>query len=216
LKKLIEYMSEGKLHWDQVYRAKSPEQMSWTQAVPQTSLDLIRNLEIPKDARIVDIGGGDSKLVDFLLADGYEDITVLDISDKALNKAKKRLGSKAAKVTWITSDIIHFSPEGAYDLWHDRAVFHFLTTQEQIETYIHIAVGSIRRYLVMGTFSEQGPDKCSGLPIKKYSKDELQLTFVKDFNVTACILEDHRTPFDTLQNFVFCSFEKKMNNSLLQ
>jgi len=133
LKKLIEYMSEGKLHWDQVYRAKSPEQMSWTQAVPQTSLDLIRNLEIPKDARIVDIGGGDSKLVDFLLADGYEDITVLDISDKALNKAKKRLGSKAAKVTWITSDIIHFSPEGAYDLWHDRAVFHFLTTQEQID-----------------------------------------------------------------------------------
>jgi SAM-dependent methyltransferase len=205
-------MSERKLHWEQVYQTKSPEQVSWTQAVPQLSLDLIRNFNLPKDVRIIDVGGGDSKLVDFLLADGYEHITVLDISEEALNRAKRRLGDNAAKITWIVSDILNFSPECTYDLWHDRAAFHFLTTQQQIEIYLNITTKSISRYLVMGTFSENGPDKCSGLQIKKYSEKELQLTLAKNFDKVKCITENHLTPFNTFQNFVFCSFERNLSN----
>lgn len=132
-----------KHHWETVYETKSPEQVSWTQEVPKTSLDFIHSFGVDKKARIIDIGGEDSKLVDYLLDNGYENITVLDISAKALDRAKDRLGDKAAKVNWVVSDVTEFAPDTAYDIWHDRATFHFLTTKEQIAKYLEIARQSV-------------------------------------------------------------------------
>ena len=119
---------DRKKHWETVYETKNPDQVSWTQEIPKTSLEFIRSFKLNKKAKIIDIGGGDSKLVDYLLKEGYNNITVLDISEKAIAKAKKRLGEKASKVNWIVSDITEFKPHSSFDVWHDRATFHFLTT----------------------------------------------------------------------------------------
>jgi SAM-dependent methyltransferase len=198
-----------KAHWDHVYQTKTPDQISWTQAVPQTSLDFIHGFDLPKTSKIIDIGGGDSKLVDYLLQEGFEDITVLDISAAALEKAQARLGKESKKVKWIVSDIIDFKPKEYYDLWHDRATFHFLTGENQVAAYLDIAGRSIASYLVIGTFSENGPEKCSGLPIKQYMEEQLQNQLTKDFKKIRCINEDHITPFQSRQNFLFCSFKKQ-------
>ena len=197
-----------KNHWDTVYETKLPNEVSWTQENPKTSLDFIRETNLGKSARIIDVGGGDSKLVDFLLEEGYENITVLDISEKALERAKKRLGKNAKKVNWIVSDITEFKPETTYDIWHDRATFHFLTTVEQIETYIGITKNCVNKFLIIGAFSENGPTKCSGLEIKQYSEMEMEHQFSKSFKKLKCITEDHLTPFETKQNFTFCEFKK--------
>ncbi|WP_313113763.1 class I SAM-dependent methyltransferase [Aequorivita sediminis] len=198
-----------KNHWETVYETKTPEQVSWTQEVPKTSLDFIQSLELKKTTKIIDVGGGDSNLVDHLLNAGFENITVLDISEKALKKAKKRLGKKAEKVTWIISDITEFEPETTYDLWHDRAAFHFLTNAEHIEKYKQTINNSVNGYLIIATFSQNGPLKCSGLEITQYSEEELSSEFSKNFEKISCLNEDHKTPFDTLQNFTFCSFKKR-------
>lgn len=202
-------MENRSSHWDAVYATKTANEVSWTQTVPQTSLDFIQQFDLPKNVPIIDVGGGESKLVDYLLQEGFTDITVLDISEHALEKAKARLGEKAAVVKWIVSDITEFTPKQHYGLWHDRATFHFLTTPEQIGTYLRIAGNAIDRYMVIGTFSENGPEKCSGLPVKKYSETDLQRTVSRDFKKIKCVAEDHLTPFNTLQSFTFCSFEKK-------
>ena len=200
--------SEHKNHWENVYETKNPDQVSWTQAKPQTSLDFISSFGLGKEARIIDIGGGDSNLVDFLLQEGYENITVLDISSKALEKAKERLGDAAAKVKWIATDITAFEPAETYDIWHDRAAFHFLTNQEQVSKYMGIAEKSITGFMVLGTFSKNGPTKCSGLDIQQYDEESLSSEFESGFEKIQCLTEDHTTPFGTVQNFVFCSFKK--------
>ena len=202
---------DSKKHWETVYETKNPEQVSWTQEKPQISLDLINSLELDKSAKIIDVGGGDSKLVDYLLEKGFENVSVLDISATALEKAKKRLGDKANNVNWIVSDITEFSPSTTYDLWHDRAAFHFLTTPEQISKYVNIVRNAVTGYLIIGTFSENGPKKCSGLDIKQYSEDKLITEFENYFEKITCTTEDHITPFDTMQNFLFCSFKRKSN-----
>ncbi len=199
--------NERKNHWEKVFETKQANEVSWTQEVPQTSLDFIHSFNVTKTASIIDIGGGDSKLVDFLIAEGFEDVTVLDISEKALERAKVRLGDKAAKVKWIVSDIVEFKPEIKYDVWHDRAAFHFLTTVEQIKQYVSIAKKFVKGYLTIGTFSETGPQKCSGLEIKQYTESQLQAELLDGFSKIRCITEDHITPFDTRQNFLFCSFK---------
>lgn len=201
-------ISENKSHWENVYATKNPDQVSWTKKIPKTSLDLIQSPGLQKDAKIIDIGGGDSNLVDHLLQLGYTNITVLDISEKALEKTKNRLGEKADKVKWIVSDITEFKPEETYDIWHDRAVFHFLTTEKQISKYVEIAEKNVRNFIVLGTFSTDGPLKCSGLEIKQYDELSLTTTFEKGFKKIKCFTEDHVTPFDTVQNFIFCCFEK--------
>lgn len=200
-----------KQHWDAVYETKSPDQVSWTQNVPKTSLDFIHSFGLDKTAKVIDIGGGDSKLVDFLLDEGYENITVLDISAKAIEKAKQRLGDKAAKVDWVVSDVTAFQPHTTFDVWHDRATFHFLTTKEQVNKYIDTAQKAVTGYLTIGTFSEQGPNKCSGLPIHQYTDETLAATLQKGFEKIRCITEDHITPFNTAQNFLFCSFRRNQN-----
>ena len=202
-------MPDKKAHWETVYSTKQPNEVSWTQEVPQTSLSFIPSFDLPKSARIIDVGGGDSKLVDYLVAEGYANVTVLDISEKALERAKMRLGLLAEKVTWINSDITEFEPKERYDIWHDRATFHFLTTPEQISKYLSIAGSSVTSYMTIGTFSNNGPKKkCSGLDITQYSEEQLQQKLAEYFSKIKCITEDHTTPFNTIQNFLFCSFKK--------
>jgi len=199
-----------KNHWETVYETKDPDQVSWTQEMPKTSLEFIHSFGLKKTAKIIDVGGGDSKLVDYLLDEGFENITVLDISAKALEKSQKRLGNKATKVNWVISDITEFKPKTTFDVWHDRATFHFLIAAEQIEKYMTTARNSVNGFLTIGTFSENGPRKCSGLEIKQYSEEELTSELKNGFDKIRCVTEDHKTPFDTTQNFLFCSFKKQL------
>ena len=196
-------------HWDTVYETKNPDQVSWTQEVPKTSLDFIHSFGLTKTAKIIDIGGGDSKLADYLLDEGFENITVLDISAKALDKAKQRLGDKAHKINWVVSDITEFETDTTFDVWHDRATFHFLTSSDQVEKYMDTARKSVNGFLTIGTFSDNGPEKCSGLSIKQYSEEALTAELKNGFDKLRCITEDHTTPFDTKQNFLFCSFKRQ-------
>jgi len=199
-----------KAHWDSIYSTKAPHEVSWTQEVPTVSLEFIHKFNIPKTARIIDIGGGDSKLVDFLLSEGYTHVSVLDISEAAILRAKKRLGDSADKVTWIICDILDFTPVEKYDVWHDRAAFHFQTDAAKIEKYLSIIKKAVDGLVIVGTFSVDGPKKCSGLEIKQYDEDEMKKKFEKfDFKNVECKREDHITPAGSVQNFVFCSFIKQ-------
>lgn len=202
-------MSTGtKDHWETVYNTKKPDEVSWTQDSPGTSLNFIRSFDLPKTAAIIDIGGGDSKLADCLLDEGYTDITVLDISAKALERAKLRLKERAGMVKWIVADITEFQPTERYYVWHDRATFHFLTADEQKSKYLEIAANAVEKYMSIGTFSKNGPEKCSGLRIEQYSEEKLAAALAGKFEKIKCITEDHITPFNTVQNFLFCSFKK--------
>ena len=200
---------DRKNHWETVYETKEPDQVSWTQKIPETSLSFINSALLSKDSHIIDIGGGDSRLVDCLLEQGYKNITVLDISAKAIDKAKKRLGEKATNIHWIVSDILDFEPETKYDIWHDRATFHFLTEKDQISKYIRLAEKFVNNHLIIGTFSDNGPKKCSGLDIRHYNEESLMALLTKCFEKVKCTTVDHLTPFGTKQNFLFCDFKKK-------
>jgi ubiquinone/menaquinone biosynthesis C-methylase UbiE len=201
---------DRKKHWENIYQTKKFEEVSWYQSKPETSLEFIHEFNVPKNAAIIDIGGGDSFLVDYLLGEGYEDITVLDISEHALSRAKERLGDKAQKVKWIVADAATFKPDQKYDFWHDRAAFHFLTTEDEIENYIQTINQSLNNsgVIVIGTFSEEGPTKCSGIEIKQYSENTLGKKMGKFFEKMKCKIENHLTPSQTIQNFIFCSFRK--------
>lgn len=201
---------DRKKHWENIYQTKDLKDVSWYQPTPTTSLDFLKQFNIPTTAKIIDIGGGDSFLVDHLLDLGYTDLTVLDISAASLDRAKQRLGDRATKVKWIVADASTFKPTEQYDFWHDRAAFHFLTQEQEITNYIDTIQKSIKPtgVLVIGTFSEQGPKKCSGIEIKQYSETTMTDRLKKFFEKVKCITVDHRTPFDTIQNFIFCSFKK--------
>lgn len=204
-------MENKKSHWENVFATKQPNEVSWTQEYPKTAMDYLENQNLSKTANIIDIGGGDSNLVDALLEKGYQNIWVLDISEFALERAKKRLGDKAHLVQWVVSDITQFKPEVKFDFWHDRAVFHFLTEEESINKYVVIIGNAINQNgnFLLGTFSENGPLKCSGLEIKQYSENAMKQTFNENFEAIKCFTENHTTPFDTTQNFQFCGFKKK-------
>lgn len=201
---------DRKKHWENIYLTEELKDVSWYQPIPTTSLDFLKQFNIAKTAKIIDVGGGDSFLVDHLLKIGYQDITVLDISATSLEKAKQRLGEKATKIKWIVADAATFKPTEQYDFWHDRAAFHFLTQAQEINNYIDTVRQSIKPagILVIGTFSEQGPEKCSGIEIKQYSEITLTGRFQRFFEKVKCITVDHKTPFDTIQKFIFCSFKK--------
>lgn len=205
---------DRKNHWENIYNTKELKDVSWFQVRPETSLDFFKQFNVPTTAKIIDIGGGDSLLVDHLLDLGYQDISVLDISESAIERAKIRLGQKANNVKWIVADAATFVPTEQYDFWHDRAAFHFLTEENEISNYLEIAQKSInpKGILVIGTFSEQGPKKCSGIEIKQYSETSMTDRLKIFFEKIKCITVDHITPFDTIQNFVFCSF-KKLNTA---
>lgn len=197
-----------KKHWENVYFSKEPHEVSWTQDTPQTSLDFIQTFELKKTSKIIDVGGGDSKFVDHLLDAGFENVHVLDISGKALEKAQKRLGERATLVKWIESDIREFAPETNYDVWHDRALFHFLTDKNDIKKYREIVDQCVSKYLTVGTFSNNGPEACSGLQVKQYNERELTEVFKPRFDKLQCFTRDHITPSGSVQNFMFCSLKR--------
>tara|TARA_Y100000385_G_scaffold182894_1_gene188935 strand:- start:607 stop:1227 length:621 start_codon:yes stop_codon:yes gene_type:complete len=199
-----------KSHWDRIYDSKQMNEVSWFQESPSTSIDLIKSFNLDLNASIIDVGGGDGFLVDHLLMMGFKNITVLDISSSAINKAKKRLGNNSSLVEWIVSDISKFIPNKKYDLWHDRAAFHFLTESNEIKHYIRSTELHIKQNgnLIIGTFSENGPLKCSGIRITQYSQISLSELFNDMFKVKESFQTDHKTPLNTIQNFTFCSFIK--------
>lgn len=200
-----------KNYWDNIYKSKSETDVSWFQGVPKKSLELISELNLNPDDSIIDIGGGDSHLVDHLLDIGFKNLSVLDISSAALKKAKERLGERAGQVKFIASDITKFQPTEKYKLWHDRATFHFLTKAEDVKAYLEIANRAIADdgYLIVSTFSKTGPEKCSGLPITQYSDADLKLLFETYFSNIKCFEDTHQTPWGASQSFVYCGFRKK-------
>lgn len=200
-----------KQHWENVFSTKQENEVSWFQSNPKTSLGFFEKYNISKSAEILEVGGGDSYLVDHLLEKGYENITLLDISENAIERAKKRLGIKSKNLEFVVSDILDFQPKQKFEVWHDRASFHFLMVEEEICRYADLAGQSINKggYLFLGTFSENGPQKCSGLDITQYSEEKLKKIFSKDFEILNVFFDDHQTPFNTIQNFIFCEMRKK-------
>ncbi len=201
----------NKDYWERIYQNRSLSESGWYQPIPETSLHLIAASKISKEDRIIDVGGGDSLLVDHLLRMGYQDITVLDISQGAIEKAKKRLGALAEKVTWICSDITEYQGSTTFDLWHDRACLHFLTQDADVKLYKEIVEQYIspKGAMILGTFSKTGPEKCSGLPIHQYDSNELTELFSGEFLCVENFETVHVTPSKTVQNYVFCRFKKK-------
>ena len=197
-----------KSHWEKIYSEKSPQEVSWTQEIPETSIEFFNEFKLSKTSPIIDIGGGESKFVDFLLAEGYQNISVLDISENALKRAKDRLGEKSKNIEWIVCDINDFNPKKKYALWHDRAVFHFLTSNVEINRYVKNVKQNSENFIV-GTFSTSGPKKCSGLEISQYDKNLLSKLFEESMTTNKVEYINHITPFETTQNFIFCSFSAK-------
>lgn len=199
-----------KKYWDTIYQEKSTIELGWYQEVPNISLDLIKSTGIKKDAKIIDVGGGDTFLVDHLLELGYVNITVLDISESAIESAKSRLGLKGSGVNWVCSDIRNFNTKEKYDLWHDRACFHFLIDNADIQVYL----SKVNRFiaekgtLVLGTFSKTGPEKCSGLPVKQYDSKTITQIFTQDFHLEKNMEATHITPSLASQNYVFCRLKR--------
>ncbi|MPL55831.1 hypothetical protein SDC9_01313 [bioreactor metagenome] len=202
---------DKKQHWENVFATKKETEVSWYQEKPETSLQFFERNNIPKTAKILEIGGGDSYLIDNLLEQGFESITLLDISENAIERIKKRLGEKAEKVRFVVSDILDFSSIEKFDVIHDRASFHFLTKEEDIQKYAALMnrILEPNGLYFIGTFSESGPLKCSGLEITQYSKEKFLKIFGNDFSLLNSFEEAHKTPFETTQNFIFCEFRKK-------
>ena len=197
-----------KSHWEKIYSEKSPQEVSWTQEIPETSIEFFNDFKLSKTSPIIDIGGGESKFVDYLLEEGYQNISVLDISENAIKRAKDRLGKKSKNIEWIVCDINDFNPKKKYALWHDRAVFHFLTSDININKYVE----NVKLYsenFIVGTFSTSGPKKCSGLDITQYNKSLLSKLFEEFMVIKKIEHINHITPFETTQNFIFCSFSAK-------
>ncbi len=197
-------------HWNSIYRTKDTTQVSWYQDYPKTSLDLITATGIEKNRPLLDVGGGDSFLVDVLLASGYTDVTVVDIASEALRKAQRRLGAQAQQIRWIVADVLHLPDDLQVDLWHDRATFHFLRMQEDIARYAGNAAQHINPhgYLVLGTFSLRGPQECSGLPVSRYAEETIKQVFRPDFQHIHSFEEEHITPFHTTQHFLWTILKK--------
>lgn len=197
-------------HWESIYQTKSLEEVGWYQVLPQPSLDLITKLGLAPDDPLIDIGGGDSLLVDHLLDRGHTDLTVLDISGLALDRARKRLGNLAARVHWIQQDITQFTPPRSYACWHDRAAFHFLVNDVDVSSYKEVMTQSLRPEgkAILGVFSDQGPTKCSGIPIRQYTEQSLERVFSDDFEMIDSLRVDHKTPGGAIQNYVFGVFIK--------
>src|SRR5438552_5425145 len=196
-------------HWEKIYTEKAPNAVSWYRPHLETSLALIEQTASGRSPSVIDVGGGESTLVDDLLARGYENITVLDISQSAIDANRKRLGKAAQRVHWLVADITKVELESsAYDVWHDRAVFHFLTVADDRIAYVRQVVRAVKRggHVIISTFGSEGPTKCSGLDVVRYDAESLHREFGVHFRMLGNSTELHRTPFGTLQQFLYCYF----------
>ena len=199
-----------KLHWEKIYDEKNEDEVSWFQKETNESIKMIQSTGID-NPKIIDVGSGRSKLLKNLIEIGYNHLTYLDISESALEKSKEFLGEQSNKVRWISKDILSFMTDEKFDIWHDRAVFHFLNEENLIRKYIEIVEKNISEsgHLIIGTFSENGPLKCSGLEVRRYSEKVIEKLFNRSFKLIDSFYYDHVTPFNTTQNFLFSHFIKK-------
>ena len=197
-------------YWNKVYETKGEADVSWFQKNPEPSLEFIRIYAPDRSATIIDIGGGASRLVDHLWADGFRNLTVLDVSSEAITIARHRIGKHGDSIKWIVSDATTWHPDDIYDLWHDRAVFHFLTESDDQSAYIRNLKRALKigGYLVIGTFALDGPEKCSGLPVMRHSSLTLQNLLGSEFELIDSRTHDHQTPFQSTQNFQYCVFKR--------
>jgi SAM-dependent methyltransferase len=202
-----------KEHWEDIYQSKSAVEVSWYQQQPTLSLRLIHQFAPQHTDHIIDVGGGASTLCDHLLQDGYQHITVLDLSANALRQAQQRLGEKAECIHWQEEDITQFAPDGQYDLWHDRAVFHFLTAANDRQRYRQVLETAVRNggYVIIAAFAIGGPTQCSGLDIVQYDAGKLKTTLGEKFTLVAEQTENHLTPSGKQQAFGYFVFHKKVN-----
>lgn len=202
---------QSKEHWEKVYTTKAPDNVSWFQPHAETSMRLIHNAGPGRDAAIIDVGGGASTLVDDLLDDGYRALTVLDLSGAALDESRRRLGVKGESVRWMEADITQAEFENdSFAIWHDRAVFHFLTTDEDRKAYVKQVLRALKPggHVIMATFGSNGPTQCSGLPVMRYAPEELHSKFGEAFTLLAHEEQLHHTPFGTDQQFIYCMCRK--------
>jgi cyclopropane fatty-acyl-phospholipid synthase-like methyltransferase len=204
-------MNDRVSHWEGVYATRRTHEVSWYQIRPETSLRLIAKLGIGPGDAVIDVGGGASNLVDHLVGEGYTAVTVLDISASALDAVKERLGPAAAKVRWLAGDITRLKPQGPFRLWHDRAVFHFLTDAADRRGYVatlseSLPAGSLA---IMATFAEDGPERCSNLPVRRYSPEQLAEELGPDFTLIESLRETHITPSQGEQKFIYCCFRRR-------
>lgn len=199
-----------KEHWEKVYSTKAESEVSWFQDTPALSLDLINRAGAGPDSSIIDIGGGASRLVDSLIANDFKDVTVLDLSEAALAVARARLADKAKCVQWIAADVTRWYPSQTYDVWHDRATFHFLTEPVERAAYVDRLVKSLRTsgHVIIGTFALDGPERCSGLPIVRYDPASLAETLGGRFQLVSTHLQEHATPWGATQRFQFSTFRR--------
>ena len=194
-------------HWERIYDTKSPTEVSWFSPHLHTSLAVIERVCPSRESSIIDVGGGQSTLVDDLLSRGYENLTVLDIAQSAIDSTRKRLSTAGNHVKWLIADVTRVTlPENHYDLWHDRAVFHFLTEPSQRQAYVRQVALSVKPggHVIVATFGPEGPEKCSGLDVRRYDADSLHEEFGRRFRLVESSKEIHRTPFGTEQPFLYC------------
>jgi SAM-dependent methyltransferase len=194
-------------HWEHIYQTKAPDQVSWYSPHLNASLDLIERASVSRTAAIIDIGGGESTLVDDLLARGYQDTTVLDVSQTAIDANKERLGRDAERVHWLAADITKISLKpSSIDVWHDRAVFHFLTSSSERGDYVRQVAHALKPggHVIIGTFGPEGPVRCSGLDVVRYDATSLHDEFGKRFRLVESTKQLHQTPFGTTQQFLYC------------
>ena len=202
---------QSKEHWEKVYTTKAPDNVSWFQPHAETSMRLIHNAGLGREAAIIDVGGGASTLVDDLLDGGYRALTVLDLSGAALDESRRRLGVKGESVRWMEADITQAEFENdSFDIWHDRAVFHFLTTDEDRKAYVKQVLRALKPggRVIMATSGSNGPTQCSGLPVMRYAPEELHSKFGEAFTLLAHEEQLHHTPFGTDQQFIYCMCRK--------
>jgi 2-polyprenyl-3-methyl-5-hydroxy-6-metoxy-1,4-benzoquinol methylase len=199
-----------KKHWETVYDQKKPVEVSWYQVEPTVSLEFIASTKIDNAAKIIDVGGGASLLVDKLLDKGFQDLTVLDISSKAIHHAWQRLGRRAENVSWIEADVTEFESSVQYDLWHDRAVFHFLTEAEDRTKYVRRLEDTVKPggHVVIAAFAIDGHQKCSGLEVERYSPEKMGNELGDSFELVNSVSEVHITPWNKEQKFIYCYFKK--------
>ena len=198
---------DSKSHWEEVYRTKQPDEVSWYRPHLEISLQLIEEAAPNLDAQVIDVGGGESTLVDDLLAHGYHKLSILDVSSTALNVAKERLGDKAETVNWLCGDVTRFAfMRHRYDVWHDRAVFHFLTESKERAAYVRQVAHAVKPggHVIVATFGPEGPTKCSGLDVVRYDPSALHDEFGPSFQLVKHLTELHQTPAGSIQQFTYC------------